>query len=133
MTTITALLALHIETALDPSETNLARSMAQLSIAQTMLVLDHGKEIPVFKRALPIFVDILSKNGLYLAPHSSFGQLSATQLHSRTNDVVNAYASPHTPVEAVSPQFEQQQWETNALWDLDFLGFGFLDEWRQTG
>ncbi|UKZ63978.1 uncharacterized protein TrAtP1_005200 [Trichoderma atroviride] len=61
ITTITALLALHIESALDPAETELVRSMARLSISQTMLVLTQGREIPALKRALPVFEEILAK------------------------------------------------------------------------
>ena len=44
-----ALLALHIESALDPTETDLVRSMAQISVTQTMLLLTQGKEIPAIK------------------------------------------------------------------------------------
>ena len=55
ITTMTALLALHIESALDPTQTDLVHSMNRISISQTMLLLGHGKDIPVLKRALPVF------------------------------------------------------------------------------
>jgi hypothetical protein len=39
-----------------------------------------------------------------------------------------AYASPHTQVSEVSSQLEQ--YENNPSFDVDFLGFDFLDEWQ---
>lgn len=68
VTTIALLLALHIESALDPTETDLIRSMSRISISQTMLLLTQGREIPVLKRALPKFQEILMKGNLYLVP-----------------------------------------------------------------
>lgn len=68
------LLALHIESALDTTETTLIRSMSQISISQMMLFLKQGREIPVLKRALPIFEKILTKNKLYLVPSNNLGQ-----------------------------------------------------------
>ncbi|KIW35708.1 uncharacterized protein PV07_02392 [Cladophialophora immunda] len=127
VTTITALLALHIESALDPTETDLVRSMARISISQTMLVLTQGKEIPALKRALPVFEEILSKKNLYLVPSNDLGQVPA-QSHPQSNDLTDAQASPRTQVGGVSPHLEQR--ESNPLFDVDFLGFDFLDEWQ---
>ena len=76
VTTIAALLALHIESALDPTETDLIRSMSQISISQTMLLLTQGRDIPVLKRALPKFEEILIKSNLYLVPSDIPGQLN---------------------------------------------------------
>lgn len=127
VTTITALLALHIESALDSAETDLVRSMARISISQTMLVLTQGKEIPVLKRALPVFEEILAKKNLYLVSHINLGQVSAHS-QSQDNSMADAYVSPHTQVSVVSSQL--QQCENNPLFDVDFLGFDFLDEWQ---
>ena len=127
VTTITALLALHIESALDPAETDLVRSMARISISQTMLVLTHGKEIPALKRALPIFEEILAKKNLYLVPANTLGQVPV-QSQSQDNSMADAYASPHTQVSVVSSQLEQC--ENDPSFDVDFLGFDFLDEWQ---
>ncbi|KAF4614328.1 hypothetical protein G7Y89_g15409 [Cudoniella acicularis] len=127
VTTITALLALHIESALDPAETDLVRSMARISISQTMLVLTQGKEIPALKRALPVFEEILAKKNLYLVPPNILGQVPA-QSQSQDNSMADAYASPHTQVSVVSSQLEQ--FENNPSFDVDFLGFDFLDEWQ---
>ena len=127
VTTITALLALHIESALDPAETHLVRSMARISISQTMLVLTQGKEIPVLKRALLVFEEILTKKNLYLVPPSILGQVPA-QSQSQDNSMADAYASPHTQVSVVLSQLEQG--ENNPSFDMDFLGFDFLDEWQ---
>lgn len=76
ITTVTTLLALHIESAIDRTETALTRSMSLISISQTMLVLAQGRDIPVLRRAMPIFEDILAKNKLYLVPpgHLSTGK-----------------------------------------------------------
>ncbi|RDL30386.1 uncharacterized protein BP5553_10264 [Venustampulla echinocandica] len=127
VTTITALLALHIESALDPAETDLVRSMARISISQTMLVLTQGKEIPALKRALPVFEEILAQKNLYLVSPNILGQAPA-QSQSQDNSMADAYASPHTQVSVVSSQLEQ--WENNPSFGVDFLGFDFLDEWQ---
>ncbi|KAF4992927.1 hypothetical protein FGRMN_6871 [Fusarium graminum] len=64
ITTIAALLALHIESALDSSQSSLIRSMAQISIQHTMLALGEIDDNPAVKRALPAFEMVLSKNKL---------------------------------------------------------------------
>jgi hypothetical protein len=128
VTTITALLALHIESALDPAETELVRSMARISISQTMLLLTQGKEIPVLKRALLVFEEILAKKNLYLVqPPNILVQVPA-QSQLQDNSMADAYASPHTQVSVVLSQLEQG--ENNPSFDMDFLGFDFLDEWQ---
>ncbi|KAJ5579931.1 uncharacterized protein N7459_005916 [Penicillium hispanicum] len=127
ITTITALLALHIESALDPAETDLARSMARISISQTMLVLTQGKEIPALKRALPLFEEILARKSLCLVPPNSLGQ-GHIQSQSQDNNMADAYASPHTEVSVVPSQLEQC--ENYPSFYEDFLGFDLLDEWQ---
>jgi len=124
---MTALLALHIESALDPAETDLVRSMARISISQTMLVLTQGKEIPALKRALPVFEEILAKKNLYLAPPNIPGQVPA-QPQSQDTSMADASALPHTQVSVVPSQLEQG--ENNSSFYGDFLGFDFLDEWQ---
>lgn len=127
VTTIIALLALHIESALYPTETDLVHSMARISISQTMLVLTQGKEIPALKRALPLFEDILAKKNLYFVPPNSLGQVP-TQSQSQNNSMADVYASPHTQVSVVPSQLEQC--ENNLSLYEDFLGFDLLDEWQ---
>jgi hypothetical protein len=127
VTTITALLALHIESALDPAETDLVRSMARISISQTMLIITQGKEIPVLKRALPVFEEILVKKNLYWVPPNVLGQVSV-QSQSQYNSMADVYASPHTQVSAASSQLEQ--YENNSSFVVGYLGFDFLDEWQ---
>ena len=127
VTTILALLALHIELALDPAETDLVRSMARISISQSMLVLTQGKEIPVLKRALPVFEEILARKNLHLVSPDILGQVPA-QSQSQDNSMADVHASPHTQVSVVSSQLEQ--FEKNPPFDVDFLGFDFLDEWQ---
>lgn len=115
---MTALLALHIESALDTAETDLVRSMSRLSISQTMLALAQGKDVPVLKRALPIFEDIMTKKNLHLV-----GQVPVEPFRSG-------------PDHRVDPNVEQDnglqslQGETDSmLFDVNFLGIDFLDEW----
>ncbi|KAH8124073.1 fungal-specific transcription factor domain-containing protein [Trichoderma asperelloides] len=127
ITTITALLALHIESALDPAETDLVRSMARISISQTMLVLTQGKEIPALKRALPVFEEILAKKNLYPVQPSVLGQ-APTQSQSQDNIMADAYTSPNTQFNIVPSQLEQG--ENNLPLYGDFLGLDFLDDWR---
>lgn len=127
VTTMTALLALHIESALDPAETDLIRSMARISISQTLLLLTQGREIPALKRALPVFEEIIAKKHLYLVPPKNLGQV-LVQSQSQDNSMADAYASPHTQVSVASPQLEQG--ENDPLFDMDILGFDFLDEWQ---
>jgi hypothetical protein len=129
VTTITALLALHIESALNPAETDLVRSMARISISQLMLVLTQGKEIPALKRALPVFEEILAKKNLYLNPPNILGQVPA-QSQSQGNIMADTEASSHTQPSEVSSELEQ--YENYPSFDADFLGFDFLGEW-QTG
>ena len=49
---------------MDPTEADLVRSMARIAIGQSMLVLAQGKGVPVLKKALPIFEQILKKKNL---------------------------------------------------------------------
>jgi len=94
-----------------------------------MLVLTQGKEIPALKRALPIFEDILAKKNLYMVPPNIHGHVSS-QSQSQDNNMADAFASQHTQTGVVQPLLEQC--EDNPLFEVDFLGFDFLDEW-QTG
>jgi len=124
---MTALLALHIEAALDPAESDLVRSMARISISQTMLVLTQGKEIPVLKRALPIFEEVLAKKNLYSVPPNILGEVPARS-QSQHNNIADAHAEPYTQLSELPSQLEQ--WEDNPAFDVNFLGFDFLDEWQ---
>ncbi|KAM3545532.1 hypothetical protein ARSEF1564_001526 [Beauveria bassiana] len=65
MTAVPALLALHLEAALDPSESELVRSMSRISISQAMLALYQLREIPAVKKAIPLYELILSRKKLY--------------------------------------------------------------------
>lgn len=106
---MTALLALHIESALDPAETDLVRSMSRLSISQTMLLLAQAKDVPVVKRALPIFEDILATRNL-----------QQNLMHSKQEGrSVSTGASVHA-----------EQYEADPVFNADLLGFDFLDDWQ---
>ncbi|KAL1854841.1 hypothetical protein VTK73DRAFT_8686 [Phialemonium thermophilum] len=127
VTTVIALLALHIESALDPAETDLVRSMARISINQTMLVLAQGKEIPAVKRALPVLEDILAKKNLYLVPPPVPSQVAVQS--PQPDGMTGRLSSPQTQTGAVPSQPQQMEDDPSSLYG-DFLGFEFLDEWQ---
>ncbi|KAH6890680.1 hypothetical protein B0T10DRAFT_486434, partial [Thelonectria olida] len=126
ITTMPALLALHIESALDPSETDLVRAMARISINQTMLVLNEGREIPAIKRALPAFEAVLSKKNLCPVPLNNTEPTSC-QSPSDQHSLNETHASPHTDFSMVCSQIGQG--EHPSLYG-DILGFDFLDGWQ---
>ncbi|KAM0420984.1 hypothetical protein ACHAPT_011227 [Fusarium lateritium] len=121
ISTMPALLALQIETALDSSETDLVRSMARLSITQTMLVLDQVKDVPAISRALPAFEMVLSKKSLYSAP------LSRSELMQSPSNQDEVTVPLHTHTGINSSQFELGEHLSPYG---DFLGFDFLDRWE---
>ncbi|KAL2432884.1 Fusaric acid cluster transcription factor FUB12 [Exophiala dermatitidis] len=132
VTTMTALLALHIESALDTAETDLVRSMARITISQTMLLLTQWKEIPALKRALPVFEEILAKHNLYMVPHppNTLDQVQVSALSQpHSSSMTDAYGSTHTQGSVIPLQLEQPE-NNNPLFDVDFLGFDFLDDWQ---
>jgi hypothetical protein len=64
-------------------------------------------------------LDTIAKKILYLIQPNIPGQVPA-QSQSQDNGMADAYASPHTHVNVISsPPF-----------NVDFLGFDFLDEWQ---
>ncbi|CAH0057678.1 unnamed protein product [Clonostachys solani] len=126
ITTIAALLALHIESALDLTETDLIRSMARISINQIMIILSHGKEIPALKRALPVFEDVLARKNLSLVPLNTPRQIPI-QSQSQDN-TIDAYTSPPAQTSTDSSQVEPLVNIPSP--NVDFLGFDFLDEWQ---
>jgi hypothetical protein len=84
-----------------------------------MLVLTQGKEIPALKRALPVFEEILVKKNLYLVPPNILDQVPArsrSQSQSQDNSLADAS--------------QWEQCENNPSFNVDFLGFDFLDEWQ---
>lgn len=114
-----ALLALHIESALDPSETDLVHAMARISINQTMLLLREAQEIPAIKRALPVFEDVLSKKNLLVLAPSQNEQPPLPTPSDQTQQ-----ASPHPDLNMAAGQ------EEHVSMYGDVLGFDFLDGWQ---
>ncbi|KAF4470374.1 cutinase transcription factor 1 beta [Fusarium albosuccineum] len=123
ITTIPALLAMHIESALDPSETEFVRSMAQISISQAMLVLDQLRGIPAIKRAFPVFETILSNKNLDSTLRNSSQQHTPPE---RNNSLEHEPVSPHAQASPVSAQVDPGQ----ACFSGDLLEFDFLDQWQ---
>lgn len=126
ITAMPTLLALHIESALDTSETDLIRSMSRLSISQTMLVLGELKEIPVIKRAIPIFEMVLSKKGLCSALHATaerpIPQTPASECSRNESD------DPSRTQSGVFSLQDAQEEYTSFLGE--FMDFDMLDRWE---
>ncbi|CAH0053554.1 unnamed protein product [Clonostachys solani] len=127
--TVPALLALHIETALDLSETELARSMARVSINQTMLALGQMQHVPAIKRGLPAFESVLAKKDLYQVTGRSHAEKASPRIPA---------AGQHAPYDGAHLSSVLQPGISSAdsgLTDYpsfpeDFLGYDFLDRWQ---
>ncbi|KAM0548426.1 hypothetical protein ACHAPJ_009912 [Fusarium lateritium] len=126
ITTIPALLALHIETALDSSEPELVQSMARISIQQTMLALNQLQEVPAIKRALPAFEMVLSRNKLYPAALGD-GEHSTVHAASTENTMDGSNILSQAQSDSLSFQLDQNE---HPFSYGDFLGFDFLDRWQ---
>ncbi|KAJ4117487.1 Fusaric acid cluster transcription factor fub12 [Fusarium equiseti] len=122
ITTITALLALHIESALDPSESDLVRSMARISIQYTMLALNQIQDTPAIKRALPAFEMVLSKNKLYPASVGDIAESEAPRDNTVDKSIEVATLQ--------DPSFSREEDETLPFLGGDFSGFEFFDRWQ---
>ncbi|KAF4949248.1 hypothetical protein FSARC_13554 [Fusarium sarcochroum] len=126
ITTIPALLALHIESALDSSEPELVQSMARISIQQTMLALHQLQETPAIKRALPAFEMVLSRNKLYPAVLSD-GDQSTLQPVSTESTMDGSNTLSQAQSDSLSFPLDQNE---HPFSYGDFLGFDFLDRWQ---
>lgn len=127
---MTALLSLHIESALDPTETDLVHSMARISISQTMLVLTQGKEVPAVKGALPVFEEILVKKNLYTAPTAIYTQVPVvpeSSAQGQSHDQSESYALPQAQTGIFSSQLTQDESAPSIYGD--FLGLEFFCDW----
>ncbi|CAG7566052.1 unnamed protein product [Fusarium equiseti] len=122
ITTITALLALHIESALDASESDLIRSMARISIQYTMLALNQIQDTPAIKRALPAFEMVLSKKKLYPAPVGDNAQTEVSQ-DNTVSESIEAATQP-------TSSFAVEENEMLPFLRGDFSGFEFFDRWQ---
>lgn len=109
------------------------RSMSRISICQTMLVLNQGRDIPVLKRAVPIFEELLAKKSLhFVAPVNPAPKITHVESQgSWSPDRGDAYAVPQAQTDSDLPS--SHYWEQDSLLDMDFLGFDFLDEWQVDG
>ncbi|TXC08965.1 hypothetical protein FocTR4_00004477 [Fusarium oxysporum f. sp. cubense] len=107
ITTITALLALHIESALDAAESSLIRSMARISVQHTMLALDQIRDTPAIKRALPAFEIVLSKNKLYPMSSSDTEQINTMQAISQDQTLSDGHILQPAQADMTLPQDDQ--------------------------
>lgn len=124
---MTALLALHIETALDADETEINRSMARISISQTILLLNQGREIPVLKRALPVFEEIIRKKNLGSISPITFSSLNL-QLQPHGDGTLDLHGLRHSQVDHGSSHWADDEHNLSVYGNL--LGFDFLDDWK---
>lgn len=125
MTAIPTLLALHIESALDTSETDLIRSMSRISIGQTILVLNELREIPVIKRAIPIFEMVLAKKNLYPGALATAERDPVPAMVDKRDRNQSNTSRPQSGV--TMPQDVQGDY-TSFLGD--FMDFDVLDRWE---
>jgi hypothetical protein len=144
VTTMFALVALHIETAFSPSETDLDRSMASNSINQIMLLLTHqGKELPAVIAALPLLRRVLSQKCTSLvsdiskAGHSSSATLCwgpvgvpdedrMEPISSTSEDITGSFGDLSQPY---SEEYDGQN-ALQALIEAEFLGYDLFGDWQ---
>ncbi|KAM0326052.1 hypothetical protein ACHAPQ_007830 [Fusarium lateritium] len=127
ITTITALLALHIESSLDSSESSVIRSMGRISIQHTMLALVQVEDNPAVKRALPVFEMILSKNNLRLPLIQGDDQNTQVPPASDDGTLHDGHILP--PTESNFDTNEDYHTE-HSFTPGDFTGFDFFDRWH---
>jgi hypothetical protein len=48
---------------------------------------------------------------------------------NNNNNIADTYASPQVQISGALPQWEQ--WQNDPLWNIDFLGLDFSDQWQQ--
>ncbi|GKU16401.1 unnamed protein product [Fusarium langsethiae] len=125
VTTIAALLALHIESSLDLSQSDIARSMARISIQFTMLALNQIQDTPAIKRALPAFEMVLSKNKLV---PSSLHDVTQVETH----DVQEGNEEDESVPMAIEPypSFPQDVNDQISFLGGDVADFEFFDRWQ---
>ncbi|KAH7142085.1 fungal-specific transcription factor domain-containing protein [Dactylonectria macrodidyma] len=123
ITTMPAVLALHVESALDHSETEIIRSMSFISISRTMLILEQLRHIPAIKRGLPIFELVLSKKKLWSPPPAH------TERESPSSASVQDNRQEVSDTQIISPASEPAPGD-KPMFLGDFLGFDFLDRWE---
>ncbi|KAL3294571.1 cutinase transcription factor 1 beta [Colletotrichum asianum] len=118
-------LALHIEAALDATETSANKSMSLIYVRQGMLILQQLQDSPVIKRVLSIFEWALDR------------VLTLAAIEDRQNgNAVREGVEPHESVDqvgaAVGHDFEEM-FDQMEPWFGDFLGIDFLDNLRSSG
>ena len=97
--------------------------MARVSISQTMLLLTHGRDIPVLERALPVFERVLDKNHLgQLSPRAAGAEQA--QLHSRDKNEVDVQ-----PLHQEGFSGDADQDVHSLHLEADVLGLDWLNDW----
>ena len=90
-----------------------------------MLLITQGRDIPVLKKALPVFEDILAKKDLYLLPHNPVDR-TTSQPQPEEKNIGNDHEVPQK--QDSRPQAENSEYYP--LFEGDLLGLDFLDEWQ---
>ncbi|KXH32951.1 hypothetical protein CSIM01_07578 [Colletotrichum simmondsii] len=119
-------LALHIETALDATESNATKSMSLIYIRQGLLILEQLKDSPVMKRVLSIFEWALTRSDL----------IPEVSQDRQVGDGFRAGSEQDGSVDQVGVSTGQEFGEMldqMEPWFGDFLGLDFLDNLRSSG
>ncbi|KAH0424929.1 hypothetical protein CcaCcLH18_11249 [Colletotrichum camelliae] len=119
-------LALHIEAALDATESNATKSMSLIYIRQGMLILEQLQDSPVMKRVLSIFEWALDRVDLNLGAIGDRQSGNSVRAGVQQNECVDGIGT------AVEHDFEEM-FDQMEPWFGDFLGLDFLDNLRSGG
>ncbi|KAH7127316.1 fungal-specific transcription factor domain-containing protein [Dactylonectria macrodidyma] len=114
-TCIPILLALHVETVLDTTESEVNQSISRISISRVMLILKHMAEIPSIQQVLPIFEQVLAKYNLTSCP-----------ANAASSSIVNTEWEPAPSEQGYDAGwrggFPMTGWQDLAEFDVPMLG-----------
>ncbi|KAK2751506.1 hypothetical protein CKAH01_17887 [Colletotrichum kahawae] len=116
-------LALHIEAALDATESIATKSMSLIYIRQGKLILEQLQDSPVMKRVLSIFEWALDRVDLNPGAIEDRHSGNAVRAGAQQNECVDRVGI------AVEHDFEEM-FDQMEPWFGDFLGLDFLDNLR---
>ncbi|KPM36019.1 hypothetical protein AK830_g10553 [Neonectria ditissima] len=130
ITSLAPLTALHIEAVLDPTESDLTRSISRISLSQAMLMLKQVREIPAIQRAIPIFEQVIAQNNICSVPTDVAGwdtyvSTPTGQRHEPENSTALDAAHDEFLLHDASEEYK--------LWFRDLLGFDYLDSQETWG
>ncbi|KAI3546636.1 hypothetical protein CSPX01_04291 [Colletotrichum filicis] len=119
-------LALHIETALDATESNATKSMSLIYVRQGLLILEQLQDSPVMKRVLSIFEWALTR--LDLIPEVSQDKQLCGGVRAGSDQDGSVDQVGTSTGQEFGEMLDQME-----PWFGDFLGLDFLDNLRSGG